>query len=494
MSIKFMTFTRRFSELVIVVSVFALLIYGCSDQRTISQLPPTHPDFWLNSDSPDFHGTVALVNGITSCAVCHGDELDGGKVGVSCIDCHLSSGVCTSCHGGLNSDNGAPPHGLHDETDDTSLAVGAHTTHLSGTARSAIVDCESCHLVPASLLEPSHLDIGTGTLDSIAEITWQGIADGDGAAWNRMTRTCTNTYCHGNFEGGYDSNAPIWTNQGQAECGSCHDDGTNPVDLGTVHQIHLIPGSPVCTDCHSSVVDSFLVFADPSLHVNGIVDVSILDQQSCEKCHGPDPSACTYCHGGVDNQTGAPPRGLRGETSASTLAVGAHTTHLEGAWVSNGFACSECHLVPSNLTDSEHWAIDSVAEMTWGNLAGSNSSWDRATHECSNVYCHGNFSGGYTTNAPNWTAPAQAVCGSCHDDGSNPNDLSGRHFKHIVEENLDCSECHSATVDAGLTIIDKAIHVNGVKNVAFGTRQINYQNGTCSGSGLCHESKNWYEQ
>lgn len=470
---------------------FILLTCGCSDQRAVSQLPGAHPASWMNSLSPDFHSRVARINGTVSCATCHGNYFRGGKVGVSCVDCHLASGTCITCHGGQDNNTGAPPFGLRDETDDTTVAVGAHTTHLSGTPRSAIVECRSCHLVPGNMLEPYHLDLGSGTLDSIAEITWQGFADSGGAVWDRTARSCSGTYCHGNFNGGYHSNSPEWTAPGQAECGSCHDGGANPADLGLVHQIHLTPSGLVCADCHAEVVDSSLTIVMPSLHVNGVTNVSTPDQPRCDECHGTGSDACTHCHGGVHNLTGAPPQGLRGETSAATLAVGAHMTHVEGGYVADAFSCTECHLVPARLTSPGHWEIDSTAEVTWGELADGSSQWNRATGVCSNTYCHGNFAGGYPANGPIWTAPAQAACGSCHDDGANPGDLSGRHQKHVREENVACYECHSATVDAGLAIIGKTVHVDGQITIAFGTRQISYQNGTCSGPGACHESEDW---
>lgn len=186
------------------------------------------------------------------------------------------------------------------------------------------------------------------------------------------------------------------------------------------------------------------------------------------------------------------PKGLRGEVSTAELAVGAHTTHMEGSYASNGFSCRECHLVPTQLSDTGHWAVDSTAEIMWGTLADSASQWNRGTRKCSSTYCHGNFSGGYASNTPIWTASGQAACGSCHDVGANPGNLSGQHRKHVLEENVECYECHSSTVDANLAIIGKLVHVNGQKTVAFGARQITYQNSTCSGPGACHEAENWY--
>ena len=189
------------------------------------------------------------------------------------------------------------------------------------------------------------------------------------------------------------------------------------------------------------MVDTLNNITDLSLHVNGRVDTLIRDQAVCDQCHGASPEACTLCHGGTDNMTGAPPVGLRGETGTGQLAVGAHTIHLEGGSLADGFACETCHIVPTSLLSAGHYAPDSVAELTWSPLAGSSSAWERTTASCNDTYCHGNFRGGDAANVPTWTGSNQAACGSCHDVGTDPGSLRDRHFEHVSEENLDCYEC-----------------------------------------------------
>ena len=467
------------------------LMTGCSDQRTVSQLAETHPASWIDPRSQDFHGTVALVNGTSSCLVCHGADLQGGDINVSCVDCHLQSGACTICHGGTDNNTGAPPVDLRGRIATTFIGVGAHTAHLEGSSDALAVPCDYCHLVPNTMLEPYHLDVGgQGPLDSIAEITWQGFADGGQAAWDHSTATCSGTYCHGNFTGGNASNSPVWTGTDQAACGTCHDTGDNPSQMSFIHPLHLGDQALICVDCHAATVDSSLAIVGAALHVNGLVEFSATFSETCDRCHGTGPEACTNCHGGTDNSTGAPPRGLRGENSELELAVGAHTTHLEGGAVADAFACTECHLVPTRLSDPGHFELDSIAEITWGPLAGDGSQWNRTTRECSNVYCHGNFSGGYRNNAVDWTSPAQAACGSCHNDGSRPQDLSGRHEMHINEEHVPCYRCHATTVNSSLAIIGKGVHVDGAKTVVFSVGQGTYTNGTCVASG-CHGPEHW---
>jgi hypothetical protein len=76
------------------------------------------------------------------------------------------------------------------------------------------------------------------------------------------------------------------------------------------------------------------------------------------------------------------PRGLRGETATADLVVGAHTVHLEGGSIADGFACSDCHRVPTQMLEFGHLGVDSIAEVTWSNLEGRlhrGAGWWNAT-------------------------------------------------------------------------------------------------------------------
>lgn len=484
--------------LVTTLTMGSALLWGCSSEKTTPTLPDAHPATWMDPESVDFHGLFALADGTSSCAYCHGIEEPGGRVGISCADCHgPGTGGCRLCHGGLDNDTGAPPYGLRGETATTSRAVGAHTSHVDTTSIGAPVQCSACHVVPNFFLSPSHLDRDRPAgvpLDSIAEIVWHGIADGGNAEWDRNTNSCSRTYCHGNFAGGDNTNNPVWNGADQAACGSCHDVGSDPASLLWKHEYHITAVGLSCGDCHASVVNMNEAITTPALHVNGVVDTLVRDRDVCAVCHGSGPDVCTGCHGGLDNKTGAPPFGLRGETSTSQLAVGAHTIHLEGGATADAFECSECHIVPQSMIDPGHIGTDAIAEMTWGPLAGAASLWSRASATCSGTYCHGNFSGGNTGNAPVWTGTDQAACGSCHDVGSNPESLSGRHKKHVAEENFGCIECHTTVVDRQLSIVNMSVHVDGRKTVSL-LRGGTYQNGSCSGldAAACHNTKDWYE-
>jgi len=417
----------------------------------------------MDQTSIDFHGEVVLANGGEGCKSCHGEAYDGGRSGVSCIDCHLATGTaCIRCHGGVDNTTGAPPAGLRGEVSDTALAVGAHTAHMQGGAISDGVECSSCHRVPAFVLDTLHLDSVSAT-DSIAEIIWHGIADAGTATWDRTARTCSGTYCHGAFTGGDTGNTPIWTAAGQANCGSCHDAGADPASLAWKHEFHLNYAGLQCADCHAMVVDTLDSIIGRSLHVNGVADTLTRDSAVCARCHGSGPIACTSCHGGTDNTTGAPPVGLEGETATTDRAVGAHTAHVEGGIIADAFDCVECHIKPADLLSPGHLGSDSIAEITWGDIAPApGATYDTIAGTCSNTYCHGNFAAGYVANAPVWTGTGQAACGSCHEVTGSPADLKWKHAYHVGSVGLRCADCHAAVVDTLSNIVGPALHVNGV--------------------------------
>ena len=55
--------------------------------------PSGHPAWaaWMDSDSPDFHGTAVISRGLGTCKSCHGEDLSGGTAKSSCVICHTES-------------------------------------------------------------------------------------------------------------------------------------------------------------------------------------------------------------------------------------------------------------------------------------------------------------------------------------------------------------------------------------------------------------------
>jgi predicted CxxxxCH...CXXCH cytochrome family protein len=197
-------------------------------------------------------------------------------------------------------------------------------------------------------------------------------------------------------------------------------------------------------------------------------------------CQGavPPNATCTTCHGdatrvgaaGTDPQISiAPPRGSNGEMLPSQAAVGAHEAHLGVSprtgtdFTAAPLQCNDCHILPTSTSHS-----NGIIDMSWGPLAkagGASPDYNGAT--CTNVYCHGAFTGGRNTFAPAWTG-GKMNCGSCH--GTPP--PTPPHTNPAAE----CSTCHGAGYSQTAQTVNKAKHINGVVDV-------DYAGATCTS---CH--------
>ena len=234
------------------------------------------------------------------CKDCHGSDYLGGTVTVSCSggQCHATAtGVaktpeaCNTCHGDFRAAAGdttswAPPMAVNRDSVTSSRGVGAHQLHLRGTGTSsaAIVHCNGCHVVPATVASPGHLDTpGPAKVtitDALASMPSGGLTPSP--VYDPSTQKCSGTYCHGSwrlqrstslFDSTYFSDsvmvgafaAPKW-NGGSAEavCGSCH---------GLPPQGHAPFQITQCYACHSGVVDPTGKIIDRKKHMNGVLDV-----------------------------------------------------------------------------------------------------------------------------------------------------------------------------------------------------------------------------
>ncbi len=256
---------------------------SCSSSGCHANYP--HPENFASPASPEGHASFiasAVDWDISECQSCHGIDYSGnGFAEKNCLTCHTQPDGpedCSTCHGGA--ENAAPPRDLNDNTSISLRTVGAHQIHLSGTQWSTFTTgkCESCHNVPGSLAASGHLDDLPGS-----EVVFNAFASFNGTLspqWSRSDASCSNVYCHGNFEfRKEDSDYPwayiepvmrgnnprmIWTSQGggQTLCGTCH---------GLPPQGH-IPGQN-CEGCHSRVVDANFNITNPYLHINGKIEV-----------------------------------------------------------------------------------------------------------------------------------------------------------------------------------------------------------------------------
>lgn len=358
--------------------------------------------------------------------------------------------TCTSCHGDPAATNSAPPKGTNGELLTSAAAVGAHQQHLGTSDWHRAGSCEDCHTVPDSTLHTNGIvDVALGILAQ----TGAG-----NPTYESASLTCNAVYCHGNtlpdaVSGSSSKKAPKWTTVDGTydSCGaSCH---TNPP--GGAH-----PSSTACGTCHTDVITSFNAadqtakWNDPTLHINGQIEVKTL--------------TCTTCHGDAQTQDPAPPLGTHGEQLTTSPAVGAHQKHQGNSDWHRSVQCTDCHTVPEAVAHS-NGAID----FAWGGpsaAGGAVPTFDLGNVTCSSVYCHGTTlmgpkPGVTLKQTPIWTQVDGTfeACGtSCHSTPPGP--------PHV--QNTQCQTCHGAVISsftpgingAAPTVVwaDASRHINGV--------------------------------
>ncbi len=223
--------------------------------------PPPHPPTGACGDchAPSASGNrvadpLLHIDGVVQLGA-GGDTSDTGGVDPGCIGCH---GDATA-----TPPTSAPPVDTLGNAETTESGVGAHAAHGSGGVFSAPVACTDCHVVPATVDAPGHLD------PLPAEVVFSGVATGRGAAPVFAGGSCSDSYCHGTFGGG-SVPSPSWTTVDgtQAACGGCH--AMPPVD--TVHT----PANTECSACHNQVTDPGPVIREASLHCDGSVQLNEL--------------------------------------------------------------------------------------------------------------------------------------------------------------------------------------------------------------------------
>lgn len=410
--------------------------------------------------------------------------------------------ACGACHG--EGDDPAPPRALSGATDPKDPGVGAHQIHLHPTA-SAPVPCEACHVVPAVVNAPGHLDDQTPG----AEVIFSGRAlRADGVAATYTHGICANTACHG-------ADTPSWT--GDAPCGSCH--GAPPVDHPR----------QACQRCHTTAGPDATI-ALPLQHGDGRSDLADFGPEDCDLCHGEGGRAapvgshaahqrfeCAACHvvptqvldeGHLDGAAstgrvvtcaesrchgvGAPtwglpetvqgceachsapppqhasgdcvnchpdpsddPRHVNGQLDltfdpacdgchGAPPETGAHVAHMNAGAITAALRCQTCHVVPEAVEDEGHLDPDPVeVVLARGRFEAGG---------CVETGCHHGRGGAVP--APQWLGgPEAGACDGCHGDPP------------PGHPNWECDNCHGAVVDAARRIIAPELHINGVVEV-----------------------------
>jgi predicted CxxxxCH...CXXCH cytochrome family protein len=236
-----------------------------------------HP---TNFADPVVHGPELNLQ-TQPCRGCHGDDLAGTVMAPSCDSCHTPKepqtwrSDCLFCHGGGETDTGAPPRDLDGSSADISFP--AHTRHLT-TAIMTSIGCADCHSAPAGVLDAGHVfDESPGA----AEVVFVAGRSADGSY---STGSCSNLYCHGDGRnnGAVTTTAPM-------TCSGCH--GTPP-NSGE-HGEH---DGERCADCHLDTTADDATIANAAIHIDGAVQNRFIEAVTITKnggqitCSGP-------CHG-----------------------------------------------------------------------------------------------------------------------------------------------------------------------------------------------------
>jgi predicted CxxxxCH...CXXCH cytochrome family protein len=474
------------------------------------------------------------------CTTCHGTSLTGGTSGISCDTCHATGwrSDCTFCHGGTDNTTGAPPEDLDDAT--TGLTFPPHSAHVETTSLHAAWDCDECHVDPTTLFTPGHAHVADTTAGA-AEVTLAAGLSSAGS-YSSTTTTCQSLYCHGDGAsvlGTIDSSDTV-------ACGDCHGIAATASTLSGTHDTHVTAGA-TCAECHALTASGSTAIADVAQHVDGEIDVSLATGMSwsssagtctgtchghshsstpfegghasgwssasvhglaakmqtleCADCHGASltggtsgiscdtchPSGwrtdCTFCHGGTDNSTGAPPVDIDGTTTGTPFRD--HSEHVEDTSTHDAWDCDSCHVLPTSVTTAGHiFVSDSTAGAAEVNFTGGLSAAGAHTigaTTCTNLYCHG---AGRSTSVGTATTGATYGCTSCH--GSPPS--TGEHSLH---RSYACDQCHYSVMTGSSTIKDPTLHVDGTREIVFQT-SMTWSGSRCTG--YCHEthsSRSW---
>ena len=246
-----------------------------------------HVEGIIDTTSGNFHGNFIRQNGwrLMDCQQCHGEDYGGGVASPTCLNCHSQPDgpeACNTCHGDFNDPAIiAPPQDTNNNTNTDNLGVGAHTTHLYENNIGLQIPCTTCHIVPQNYSDPGH-----AVDDPLpAEVIFSPLAVHNIAVnpvYDYTSGTCSDTYCHGNWEFlkesssyqfAYTEDKMVGNNRSviwnivdgtQATCGSCH--GLPPTG-------HIPAQLQFCNTCHTGIVDYEGNIIDTEKHMNGEINV-----------------------------------------------------------------------------------------------------------------------------------------------------------------------------------------------------------------------------
>lgn len=244
-------------------------------------------------------------------------------------------------------------------------------------------------------------------------------------------------------------------------------------------------------------------FDDPAVHG---MEAKYQDQQ-CTSCHGADltgaddavscdschPSGwrqdCTYCHGGTDDMSGAPPVDI--DNLTTDLSFPEHTVHGEPT-IHAAWDCVQCHVTPDDVLSAGHLFVGDtskgLAEVDFADGLSAGGSSTAGSGTCNNIYCHGD---GQRGSVGDVSSGGSSSCHMCHGDQTSSRGMSGEHDEHLGER-LECGECHSDVLTGNASFTHPDRHVDGTIDVHLPSG-MNWSGGRCTGAchGEDHEGEDW---
>jgi predicted CxxxxCH...CXXCH cytochrome family protein len=233
------------------------------DQATGACAVSCH-DLGGQAPRPTWNETITL--GCNSChlsppqghypGACNGCHADANATGTALtgslhmngvVDLGNGSGLCGACHG-----TGASPW----------PTTAAHPGHQNPTI-TVPTACGSCHPVPTSITDPTHLD-------GIVQVTFTGLALARGATPAWTGTSCTNVACHGaNLAD--PAAVPVWNDPSgaAATCGACHGIPPSQHTTSTSCNLSTCHGAEVAMSAQGvpSISTSGL-----TLHIDGVIE------------------------------------------------------------------------------------------------------------------------------------------------------------------------------------------------------------------------------
>lgn len=350
-----------------------------------------------------------------------------------------SERACWSCHG--TPGDAAPPRALERKGDQadrvatTDPGVGAHTAHMHAKLSSQIT-CDACHVVPAAVFVPGHMDG-----DDKATVTFGALALAGGATptYDAAKGTCASSYCHGGtLKSNTQTNAaplaaPKWTqvDGSFAACGACH--GAPPA---APH-----PKGDDCGQCHAATVAIGQKITFTSKHIDGKVDVVLASNADCAACHGNPPPGPKHPAGAACNQCHASSIGA----DKLPIAGGAHRDGKVQVVLAEGASCSGCHGDPPPAP--KHPANNKCSQCHAVTVDAAGKVLNSGMHMDGKVEI---------------VLDKNVNCASCH---GNPPGLTASGAKHPA--NKQCAQCHADSVAKDLQPIAGGAHMNGKVSVVF---------------------------